>query len=242
MRFIQQDIVPSGVTDALSLNRYSFVKGNPIQFVDPDGNFFGIDDLFAAIAGAIVNVVSQLVECGITSGGSFSGEACGWEDFVGAAVGGAAGGVAALYCGPPCAGAVGGAFDSLVTNGLKAIPGGQETSWAEFGIDFGIQVGTGFLGGKLFGGSAKTAGKWSQGAGGFLKNFGKDLATGVGKGAASGALSKDFWLPETPLSGIPSMLDRSTRPPGDVWNQYSNPRSDAWDESAGRSCIEHAWR
>jgi type VI secretion system secreted protein VgrG len=258
MRFVQQDVVPTGLTDAQSLNRYSFVGGNPIQFMDPDGNWAGIDDFFVMLGSAIVSVVSQFIECAITSDGSFTGDACGWEDFAGAAVGGAAWGATMLYTGNPVlAGMAGGAFDSLATNGLKAI--GGKTTWEEFGADFGLQVGIG----GAFGGLGMV-GKVGQKAGlsfgksftksGFKqltkqfgrgswdlarKSLGAGLAIRSGVGTFKGAYNQGFWAAGGGGSGP---VDRSTRPPGNVWNQYSDPQTDAWTRPAGNGCIDYAWR
>jgi RHS repeat-associated protein len=262
-RFIQQDVVPTGLTDTQALNRYSFVSGNPIQFNDPDGNWFGIDDALAFIGGTLVGIVSQGIECAV------SGSGCGWEDFVGAAAGGAAGAGVLLYTGNPIlAGAAGGFVDAAMTHGMKAIPGGQETSWAEAGIDIGIGTGLGaamgLVGGKGPAGfsSVKNLAK-QQGKRAVTKLFrdeglraafslgvanytGKNLITGgVGKGVVKGLWGRfgPQWGggdggtgPGGPLPG------RSLSPPGSVWNQYSNPRADAWATSAGRSCAEFAWR
>ena len=36
-RFVNQDILTGSITNALSLNRYSYVQGNPVSYVDPFG-------------------------------------------------------------------------------------------------------------------------------------------------------------------------------------------------------------
>jgi RHS repeat-associated protein len=37
-RFITADTVKGDITDPLSLNRYSYVKNNPMKYIDPSGN------------------------------------------------------------------------------------------------------------------------------------------------------------------------------------------------------------
>jgi len=37
-RFVQADVVTGSLQDPLSLNRYAYVKNNPLKFVDPSGN------------------------------------------------------------------------------------------------------------------------------------------------------------------------------------------------------------
>ena len=36
-RFINADIIPGEISDSTSLNRYSYVNGNPVSYVDPCG-------------------------------------------------------------------------------------------------------------------------------------------------------------------------------------------------------------
>ena len=260
MRFIQQDVAPVGVTDPQTPNRYAFANGNPIQFVDPDGYWFGLDDAIVIIGGALAGAAAQGIECAI------SGDGCGWEDFVGATVGGALGGAVLLYTGNPLAAGAAGAFvDASLTNGLKAIPGGQDTSWEQSGMEILSQT---VVGGAL--GSFGKAPVWkSVGKFNTLKSTGRAALTGVfGDKAMRSAFVKGVTkvtaktLATKAIGGGVSGLgkryspfgaggdsggvgaggSRGSRPPGAVWNQYSNPQADAWAGSGQRGCLEHAWR
>lgn len=96
-RFLQKDPLPGSLFSPQSLNRYAFVRGNPVRLIDPLGLFwkdvaigFGIG---AAIGGGI---------------GLFTGAAGGGGAAVGGAVGGAIGGVVAGPLGAAAGGVVGG--------------------------------------------------------------------------------------------------------------------------------------
>src|SRR6185369_6315793 len=100
-------------------NLYNYVQQDPLNRVDPLGLWFGWDDLFFTVGGAIVGVAGQGV------GDLLSGHLSGWEDYVGSAVGGAVGGEALLYTGPVGAGLAGGAAGNLAKQGLKNLTGKQ---------------------------------------------------------------------------------------------------------------------
>jgi type VI secretion system secreted protein VgrG len=107
---------------------------------DPLGLWAGIDDLIFAGGGALVGLAGQGV------GDLISGNLSGWEDYAGAAIGGAAGGEALLYTGPVGAGAVGGAVTNLTKQGLKNLTGKQcGFDGKSFLFDTGIGGATGFI-------------------------------------------------------------------------------------------------
>jgi RHS repeat-associated protein len=94
-------------------NLYEYGQNNPVNLSDPSGQYAGIDDGVAMAGGAIAGVVGQGI------GDLLSGSSPAWEDYVGAAVGGAAAGEATLYSGPIIGGAAGGEVGNLVKQGLK---------------------------------------------------------------------------------------------------------------------------
>ncbi|MBV1889078.1 MAG: hypothetical protein KUG67_02410, partial [Proteobacteria bacterium] len=58
MRFIQKDIaLSSSLMDTQSLNRHTYVKGNPVQYVDPDGEIVLTTILIGVAAGLATEVL-----------------------------------------------------------------------------------------------------------------------------------------------------------------------------------------
>ena len=93
------------------------------MYTDPSGEWALFDDIIAAIVGAVVNVLGQVVSDVITSIGTGNWQFSSWETYVGAAVGGAVGGWSSLYITPIGGGALGGFISTLTTNGLESITG-----------------------------------------------------------------------------------------------------------------------
>ena len=73
LRFINRDVLLGSVTDTLSLNRYFYVKGNPVIYIDPSGKLAYLIPLVvelspeaiaggAALAGLIVTGVKATGE------------------------------------------------------------------------------------------------------------------------------------------------------------------------------------
>lgn len=96
---------------AAGWNRFGMWGGNALGFADPSGLYVGIDDLVFISGGTIVGLFGQ----GVSD--LLGWQLSGWQDYVGAGIGGAAGGWALLYTGPIVAGVTGGA----VTNGTKQV-------------------------------------------------------------------------------------------------------------------------
>ena len=134
-RFISADAIVQSYTDPQTLNRYSYVRNNPLIYTDPSGYFFGIDAIIVgAVIGALVagvqsdwNPQSMVVGAAIggISGGVFSGVSDAAIELApilqsavaGAAAGGTAGGLSAAYYG----GDIG---EAMVNGGMIGAIGG----------------------------------------------------------------------------------------------------------------------
>jgi RHS repeat-associated protein len=245
MRWIQQDTTPTELQDSPAMNLYAFVHGNPIQLVDPDGNFWNV--LVGAFVGLVKGIVFQGIECLTT------GEGCGWEDFAGAAAGGIVEGTLTSM-GLVFLGSVAGEFaESAWTWGLKAIPGGQEPpTWQEGLFDLGLSTATGAVSGALSS-ATKSIGKkvGSSVKGGVKKFLARDVGQKIGKGLTINAQFPEIWggyagwiAKKTVQKGVPALggsLFRSAFGRG-VSNQYANTNQDAWASAAESGVLGYAWR
>ncbi len=83
------------------INLYTYAINNPVNYIDRDGLYAGIDDAIALGAGAVIGMTAQ----GIAD--YRNGSELQWENYVGAAVGGAAGGEFTLYSVNPVLGSAG---------------------------------------------------------------------------------------------------------------------------------------
>jgi RHS repeat-associated protein len=145
-RFLSEDPIGFGG----GMNWHAYAGGNPINNTDPTGLWFGPDDAVFAGVGAVVGVGGKFV------GNLITGNSGTWEDYVGAAVGGAAAGETLLYTANPIiAGAVGGASANLATQGLKLASGNQQWTDVSLGnraaslaVDTGLGAATGLIPGR----------------------------------------------------------------------------------------------
>jgi RHS repeat-associated protein len=114
-RFMSED--PKGF-DAGDYNLFRYVDNDPLDRTDPTGAYAVADDLALAGAGALVGVGLQAIQ------DLAAGQLSGWQDYTGAFIGGAIGGVSVEYV-PPLAPAIGAASTNSITQGLKMASGAQ---------------------------------------------------------------------------------------------------------------------
>jgi type VI secretion system secreted protein VgrG len=102
-------------------NVFRYVVNAPTMYTDPTGLWWFVDDLIFAGGGAILGLAGQ----GLSD--LVSGELSSWENYVGAAVGGAVTGETLLYTGNPViAGAAGAAAGNLTTQAANNLSGRQD--------------------------------------------------------------------------------------------------------------------
>ncbi|MCP5463484.1 MAG: hypothetical protein H7A33_00485 [Deltaproteobacteria bacterium] len=158
-RFIQPDTVIPSAKDYQSFNRYSYVRNNPLKYVDPTGHFWGFfKKILGAFLGALIGVlVTMAVLSGFGIGFAGLGAMLAQATFGQAMLAGAAGGL------------VGGAVGGGISAGLK-------------GALYGALIGgvTGALSGGV--------GKWMQtlSAGAKLAFSAVSISAGAGLSYAKG--------------------------------------------------------
>ena len=116
---------------------YAYCRNNPVNYLDPSGEWFGLDDLIAAGGGALLSVAATFVV------DQFTGQTHTMQQYAGIAAGGAAAGETLLYTGNPiAAGAVQGCVTEATTEGLNIVSGVPGAHW-----DPGAILGQTVLGG-----------------------------------------------------------------------------------------------
>ena len=55
-RFINADIIPGEISDSTSLNRYAYVNGNPVSYVDP----FGLKGFWSGLWNGVKKVAKKV--------------------------------------------------------------------------------------------------------------------------------------------------------------------------------------
>ena len=86
------------------------------------------DDLIAGAVGLVVGVTSQFVGDVVHSVSQGKWEFSSWETYVGSGVGGAVGGITAIYAGPVAGAAVGAGTSTLVGQTLENLTNKRSTS------------------------------------------------------------------------------------------------------------------
>lgn len=116
------------LNDPQLLNSYSYGSNNPLKYIDNDGNIAALPAIL--FAGALVNVGATALE------GYISGNPAKWQDYVGAAVGGAAGAATLVSTRSlVAAGAVTNASEESVSQSLKVASGDRTSiSVGEIGV------------------------------------------------------------------------------------------------------------
>lgn len=183
-RFLSPDPYVQMPDFTQSFNRYSYCLNNPLRYTDPTGEYFGIDDLIAALIGGTVNLVINIVQGNIHSFGQ------GLASF---GVG-AAGGVLTIYVGPWAGGAVIGAGNSFVNQGF-----GETGNWDWSNINGQQVLFDGIMGGLTGEIGSKLGGFISPYVSGITSNLGgqaiQQAATQAITGSATGfAMGTGFAL------------------------------------------------
>lgn len=220
-RFLTPDSHYGDIADPSSLNLYAYAGDNPVNFVDPHGEFLGA--LIGAVAGAVVGVVATVATSLIT------GEPLTAGDLIGAALGGAVTGGLLGACGPVCAsgaglilsgigaGAVGGAIGNAAGQGIDIATGEQDSfDWGDFGTEVGLSAAFGAIPfGKGAKGGARAASRAvEEGAEAATKRGSRSSISKLLRGGASAKRGGDDLLRvnppklggKTPVPKIPTRL------------------------------------
>ena len=140
-RFVNGDsLLQTHGGSVLATNMFSYCENNPCGHSDSNGKWAGLDDLIAAAAGAIVGVASQLISDVVASALTGYWQFSSWETYVGAAVGGAVGGVVSLYASPVVGAAVGGGVSTLVGQTLERVTGRNKRSVSAIVLNAGFDA------------------------------------------------------------------------------------------------------
>lgn len=170
-RFLTPDTMVQNLYDPQSLNRYAYVRNNPVNMVDPDGHFF-----WAIVIGAAIGAG--------TSGAVYSawaGEKWTWQNFGQAVQGGAlAGGISAgVGTGMTSAFGQNAAFGVL----------GNMSGYAGTTMARGGQISEGGMAGAFVGGLVSGSMPGYQAvSGGWVRNAAAEISYGAFRGSIAGAV------------------------------------------------------
>ena len=211
-RFISPDSVVQAPGDPQTLNRYSYARNNPLIYVDPSGNVFGIDDIILAISVILVNsigvtagatayaVATCITYVGIVASGAALGAATsaitGGDVGLGALTGAISAGL--FYGAGSLAGEIGGA--------LGAAPGSLGQVAITTGVHFAAGAASGAINSAITGGNigvGALTGAVAAGVGSLAGNIlpdgfgyqliGQTVVGGIAGGVVSDIYGGNFW-------------------------------------------------
>ena len=177
-RFLMPDNYIQDPFNTQSFNRYGYCLNNPLVYNDITGEWFGIDDLIAAVAGGVINLAVNAIQGNVTSLGN--GLA-----YFGI---GAAGGLATIYGGPLAGGAVLGLGNNITAQVTEKGWGGIDMGSAVYSTLFG--AATSYVGGQIAG---QFAGSFSSIASPVLRH---SLASALGGGVSGFTINALMAIPE----------------------------------------------
>jgi len=141
-RFVNADIIPGEISDSTSLNRYSYVNGNPVSFVDP----FGLSKFWGNLAKVVIGA-TVIIGAAVTAAVAAPATAvAAGAVLVGAVIGGTAGAISGYKAGGWDEAATGfltgsvfgGASGLLTASGLSArwvVAGGAALDVVEYAAE-----------------------------------------------------------------------------------------------------------
>ncbi len=163
--FTSLDTYSGKAQDPLSMNRFLYASANPATLVDPTGHWFGLDNLVAAVAGAVVGgAIAAVTDVA-------SGQGIQLDHVVSGAVGGAVGAEVGLQTlNPVLAGAAGSAASNITQQAINIVGSGGKV-----GFDAGSLVKDTLVGAAM-GAAGAAAGKVVSAVASKVSSFAGDLA------------------------------------------------------------------
>lgn len=173
-RFLSPDNYVQLPNNGQSYNRYSYCLNNPLKYIDPDGEYFGFDDILAMAIGGCVNLGVNIAEGNIKNI---------WHGLSSFAVGAAAG-ECALYGNMFTSSLIVGAGNSIVNQGFTN--GFSHIDWGQVGISSSMSIMTSIMGAAIGVYFEKTINSLTSG-------ISDELLRSTVNGALSNATSGMLW-------------------------------------------------